>query len=248
MQEEHQLNVPFDVIPLPSRGVFYANGKDSVKVTYLTAADENILTSQNLVQQGRVIDELLKAKIVDKDINPEDLHVTDREAILLFLRSTAYGSEMQFIVKDPDTGQDAEVSIDLSELTYKEFNIEKNGRGYYEYTLPISNKVVEFKFLSPSEEKELELLEETYKDMAIKPSITKRLEKMIVSFDGETDLMKISHNIQFMPIKDSQSLRRYVSENMPGLNKEVEVTLPSGKKIKTFVSLGAEFFRPFYGL
>jgi hypothetical protein len=248
MQEEHQLSVPFDVIPLPSKGVFYQNGKDTIKVTYLTAADENILTSQNLVQQGLVVDELLRAKIVDKDITPEELHQSDREAILLFLRSTAYGSEMTFIMKDPDTGKDVEVTADLSNLSYKEFNLQKNSRGNYEYTLPVSGELVEFKFLSPSEERELEALEEQYKEMAIKPSVTKRLEKMIISIDGETDMMKLSHKIQFLRIKDSQSFRRYVGDNMPGINKEVEVTLPSGKKINTTVAFGAEFFRPFYGL
>jgi len=71
---------------------------------------------------------------------------------------------------------------------------------------------------------------------------------MIIDVDGERDPMKLSHIIQFLPIKDSQHFRRFVSDNTPGLNKEVELILPSGKKIQTFFGFGPEFFRPFYGL
>jgi len=84
--------------------------------------------------------------------------------------------------------------------------------------------------------------------MLIKPTITKRLEKMIISVDGEKDPMKISHFISTIPIRDSQSFRKYVTDNTPGLDKGVEITLPSEKKIQTFFNLDTEFFRPFYGL
>jgi hypothetical protein len=56
-----------DVISLPSGGRFYKNKKDSVKVAYMTASDENILTSPNLLQSGKVLDVLLEKKILDKE-------------------------------------------------------------------------------------------------------------------------------------------------------------------------------------
>ena len=90
-EQNYKMDVAYDVIPLPTNGVFYKDGMDTIKVSYLNATDENILTSQNLIQQGLVIDELLRAKIVDKTIKVEDLHQSDKEAILLFLRNTAYG-------------------------------------------------------------------------------------------------------------------------------------------------------------
>ena len=46
----------FDLDPTYSKGVFYKNGTKEVKITYLTAADENILTSQNLIQKGKLVD------------------------------------------------------------------------------------------------------------------------------------------------------------------------------------------------
>jgi hypothetical protein len=40
-------NLPHDVVKLPSKGIFYTPKKESVKVGYLTASDENLLMSQN---------------------------------------------------------------------------------------------------------------------------------------------------------------------------------------------------------
>jgi hypothetical protein len=43
-------NLPHDVVQLPSRGLFYKSKKKSVKVGYLTASDENILSNINLTK------------------------------------------------------------------------------------------------------------------------------------------------------------------------------------------------------
>ena len=74
------------------------------------------------------------------------------------------------------------------------------------------------------------------------------LEDRAEQVDGEKDPMRISHFISTIPIRDSQSFRKYVTDNTPGLDKGVEITLPSEKKIQTFFNLDTEFFRPFYGL
>ena len=141
-----------------------------------------------------------------------------------------------------------EVDYDLQNIKYKEFKLQADKEGFFDFTLPTSNKNIKFRFLTPADELELEKIEEQYKDLKVKPTVTKRLEKMIVEVDGERDPMRISQFIMMLPIKDSQTLRKYVNENTPGLDKEVEVTLPSGKKIQTFFNLNTEFFRPFYGL
>ena len=70
--------VAYDVVELPSRGIYYNNGKKSVRVSYLTAADENILTAPNLLQTNSVVDELLKRKVLDKDISVDELVEDDR--------------------------------------------------------------------------------------------------------------------------------------------------------------------------
>ena len=49
-----QANIPYDIVSLPSKGMFYKNKLDSVKVTYLTASDENLLSSPNIIQNGNI--------------------------------------------------------------------------------------------------------------------------------------------------------------------------------------------------
>ena len=86
-------NIAYDVVELPSRGIHYTNNKKSVRIAYLTAADENILSSPSLIATNKVVDELLKRKILDKDLPIDDIVEEDRQAILIFLRNTSFGSD-----------------------------------------------------------------------------------------------------------------------------------------------------------
>ena len=67
-------SVPTEFVSLPSRGKFYAeshplHNKESVEIRYMTAKEEDILTSRSLIKEGVVIDRLLKNLLVDKDLN-----------------------------------------------------------------------------------------------------------------------------------------------------------------------------------
>ena len=97
-------NLPHDVVPLPSQGLFYANKKKSVKVGYLTAQDENLLASVNMGTTN-VIGQLLKSKIYEPDIKIDDLLPGDVEAILIFLRNTAFGPKYKISSIDPQTSK-----------------------------------------------------------------------------------------------------------------------------------------------
>jgi hypothetical protein len=132
-------NIAYDVVQLPSQGVHYENKKKSLKVGYLNAADENILTSPNLVQNDLVVEELLRRKILDKDISIDDLADEDRQAVLIFLRNTAFGTEYNVELTDPVTGKEFEATIDLSSISIKDFTLIPNASGEFEYFLPQSN-------------------------------------------------------------------------------------------------------------
>jgi hypothetical protein len=93
-------SLPHDVIQLPSQGIFYKNKKKSVKVGYLTAADENFLFSN----PTDLIYQLVRIKLYEPDMNPDEMLWGDIEAILIFLRNTSFGSEYSFNVTDPETG------------------------------------------------------------------------------------------------------------------------------------------------
>ena len=111
--------IAYDVVELPSRGIHYPSKKKSLRIAYLTAADENILASPNLVQSNGVVNELLKRKVLDKDMSTDDLVEEDRQAILLFLRNTAFGSDYKMSVTDPKTGERFNYVADLSEVKIK---------------------------------------------------------------------------------------------------------------------------------
>ena len=116
MEEHYMINptISYDVVELPSKGIYYENKRKSLKVGYLTASDENILSAPNLIQSNTVVDELLKRKVLDKDFKTEDLAEEDRQAILIFLRNTAFGTTYKFKSTDPKTGQKI---VDVSPLT-----------------------------------------------------------------------------------------------------------------------------------
>ena len=121
---QDNFNLPHDVVPLPSQGKFYPSGKKSLKVGYLTASDENLLMSQNLKEVNTLITSLLRSKIYEPDISPEQLLEGDAEAILVFLRNTAFGSQYKIKTTDPKTKQVFDVEINLDELNFKKLEKE----------------------------------------------------------------------------------------------------------------------------
>ena len=240
--------IAYDVVELPSKGIHYQNKKKSLRVAYLTAADENILSSPNLVATNTVVDELLKRKILDKDINIDDIVDEDRQAILIFLRNTAFGSEYKITTSDPKTGEPFTFEIDLSTLKIKDFILPEDTNGEYSYFMEKSKIGVTFKFISQKQENDLEQIKVSWNGNGVAPVVTKRLEMMIKSVQGNKDQMNIRNFIENLPIKDSQDFQKFVRDNKPGLDLVQTTTTPSGDTIQVNIGFGVEFFRPFYGI
>ena len=240
--------IAYDVIELPSKGIHYTNKKKSVRVAYLTASDENILSSPSFLNTNTVITELLKRKILDKDLNIEEIVEEDRQAILIFLRNTAFGSEYNLTITDDKTGNEFTVEVDLGSLKIKDFNLVEDTNGEYGHYLEKSKTEITFKFLTQKQEDEIEKIKESWNGNGVAPVITKQLEMMIKSVGDIREAMKIRSFIEMMPIKDSQDFRKFVQDNKPGLDLTQPVTTPSGDTIQVNIGFGVEFFRPFYGL
>jgi len=240
--------ISYDVVELPSKGIHYVNKKKSVRVAYLTASDENILSSQNLLKTNTVVDELLKRKILDKDIDIDDLSDEDRNAILIFLRNTSFGSEYSFYLRDPKTDEEFTAVVDLSEVTFKDFTLISDDMGEFKFHFTKSNVDITFKFLTKKQLKEIEKIEESWNGIGVAPVITKQLEMMIKSIAGNRDPMNIHNFVERLPIKDSQEFRRFIKENKPNLDLVKSVTAPSGELVNVEIGFGVEFFRPFYGI
>jgi hypothetical protein len=241
-------NTAYDVVELPSQGIYYTNRKKSLRIAYLTASDENILASASLHASNKVIDEILKRKILDKDFNIDELVEEDQHAILIFLRNTAFGGNYKVSLKDPKTQEDFNFEIDLTTLKVKDFNLKEDENGEYSYFLKSSKVNITFKFITKAQLNELDIISNTWNGIGVAPIVTRRLEMMIKSIDGNKDQLFIRNFILNMPIKDSQDFRKYVNENKPGLDLTQTVKTPSGDTIQVELGFGVEFFRPFYGV
>ena len=129
--------VQYDVIPLPSKGKCYPIDSPlrcgRIPVAYLTAADENIIASPNVYRDGKLFDILLERKVLDKRIKVQDLVVGDRDAIILWLRATAYTDDFPIVATNPNTGKRYNITVKLSEFDYKDFDLDSDDDGLFDY-------------------------------------------------------------------------------------------------------------------
>lgn len=244
---QQEFNLPHDVIQLPSGGIFYKSKKKSVKVGYLTAIDENIIAEADFKKsiQESIVLPLLRNKLYERDLRPEELIDGDVEAILIFLRNTSFGPEYSISAVDPATDQKFNVSILLDELNIKKPENVPNEDGLFEVELPVSKHKVKLKILTIADKIEIDRILRSYPSDRTPPSITTRLIQMIVELNGDSDKGKIATFVQQMPIGDSKFIRRYMSNNEPRLDLTREVIAPSGEKVMIDITFGVEFFRPF---
>jgi hypothetical protein len=241
-------NLPHDVVKLPSGGIFYKSKKKSVKVGYLTASDENTLSNINPNKSIResIVLPLLRNKVYEPDLRPEDMLDGDIEALMIFLRNTSFGPEYNLSVKDPETNKPFEVSILLDELNIKKVDVSPDDNGYITTTLPRSGNSAKLKFLTIRDLIEIDEIIDQYPAGRIPPSHTIRLNKMIISIDGNEDKNFISKFVETMPIMDSKHIKKFMLDNEPRLDLTKQVIAPSGKKVMVDISFGVEFFRPFF--
>jgi hypothetical protein len=243
-------NLPHDVIQLPTQGKFYKSKKKSIKVGYLTAADENVLAEidyRKNVNEGIILP-LLRNKIYERDIRPEELLDGDIEAVLLFLRNTSFGPEYRVSSTDPETEERFNASILLDELNYKKTEVEPDENGYFQTVLPVTKKTVTLKLLTISDKIEIDKIIKSYPSERTAPVVTTKLLKHIVAIDGDEDRNKISVFVEQMPISDSKFIRRFILNNEPRLDLSKEVIAPSGEKVVVDITFGVEFFRPFLSI
>ena len=280
----------FDVIQLPSNGQCYKSKLDRVPVSYLTAYDENIITSPNLYKDGLVIDYLLKNKIETDEINVDDLVSGDADAIILYLRATSYGPDFPIVVRDPESGEQIETTVDLQKLKPREFKLIGDENGYFDFETPLRHDKIKFRYLTRKQERQLrkitelegigtkaamldrdkeDLMQSVMNDKYIseqdKKSIlnaakiienwSKKLKEVnsseftklmtnslmlqIVSVNGNTDREFIKKWVKSMPARDSLMLRRYINDNRPGINFDIEVKRPEslgGGSFNTFLN------------
>lgn len=242
---QENFNLPHDVVKLPSEGKFYKNKKKSVKVGYLTAADENIIMASN---SDDIIGTLVRTKLYEPDLRPDDMLNGDIEAILIFLRNTSFGPEYNVQIVDPQTNKRFSEVIRLDELDFRKPSIEPNEDGSFDITLPKSGVKVKIKPLVYKDYQEIDKNAAQYPKGRVAPRVTWRLQKQIISVEGDSNPGTISKFIEGLPIMDSKYIRNFIDENEPRLDLRKTVMAPSGVKVDVDINFGVEFFRPFFWL
>jgi len=242
-----QYKIPYDVIELPSQGLLYPNKKSSVKVEYLTAYDENILSSPNLLNSGKYLDILIENKVKDLGFDHRELLSGDRLAILLFLRTTGLGNEYrQYVFKE--NGNMVEGTIDLSSIKFKKLEIKPDENNEFDFVLPTSGMKIKFKILTQKDEEEIEEIDKKTleRNNGISSLSTLRLERSIMEIDGERDKLRISHILKSPKVKiiDIRKFNKYLTEIEPGLDLKTTARTSGGESVDCFLRLGKNFWFP----
>ena len=242
---------PTEIVELPSKGYFYYDGhplsSGKVEVKYMTAKEEDILTSQNLIQQGTVIDKLLESLIVDKSIKLEDLLIGDKNAIMVAARILGYGKNYEF------TYDGEEHKVDLSTLNPIDLDFSKftKGKNEFNFKLPNSEREIVFKLLTQKDENEVdsELVARKKLNKHQSTELTTRMKKMILSVDGNSDRTFINNFIdnEFLSI-DSLAFRQYLAEITPDVDMNTTVVNSAGEEIEVTIPVTLRFFWPSAGI
>ncbi len=243
-----EFKVLSDLVELPSKGYFYPNGLDKVMVEYMTARDEQILLTPGLVKHGTAIDMLLSRKIKDKGIDIGSLYTGDKNAILMFLRITAYGPGYDVEVTSPYTYETFKTTVNLNELKYKEITVFPDENLEYGFTLPISEKSLKFKLLTSREEEALITTNEQLMKVngGINEYNTLILKRRITELDGNRDIERIRAFVDSMSPRDARALRVYVDSVESGIELVAHnLICPStGANFSSGIYINSEFLYP----
>ena len=237
---------PTEMVELPSKGLVYdkdnplSSGK--IEMKYMTAKEEDILTNQNYINKGTVIDELLKSLIVS-DINYNDLIVGDKNAIMVAARILGYGKDYTF------TYNGEEHTVDLSQLDNKEIDIERfsKGKNEFNFQLPTSGTLLTYKLLTHGDDKKIDAevrgLKKLNKNAS--PELSTRLKFMVTAVDGDVEKMAIRSFVDnYFLARDSRAFREHIKQTQPDVNLTFEYEGPDGDVKDVDIPIGLTFFWP----
>jgi hypothetical protein len=243
--EESKFKFPTETIELPSKGLIYPEdnplSSGTIEMKYMTAKEEDILSNQSYIQNGTVLDKLLKSLIVSK-IDYNELIVGDKNAVMIAARILGYGKDYEFEYKGE------KVSVDLSTLENREFDEKAITRGVNEFsfTLPNSGTIITYKLLTHKDEtaitNELNGLKKINKNSD--PSVSTRMKYMILSVNGDSERKTVREFVDnYFLASDARAFRQHVREVQPDVDLKVTVELSSGEEAID-LPIGVTFFWP----
>jgi len=245
-----EVKFPTEVVDLPSKGLLYpedsplSSGK--IEIKYMTAKEEDILTSANLIKQGVVVEKLLESLIVDKSIKVDDLLIGDKNAVLIASRILAYGKEYEVEVDG------RKIEVDLTQLKDNQLDdsIVTNGANEFEFELPATKRKLTFKLLTSGDERAIDEEVKGYEKIhGIGYELTTRLKHQIISVDGDTKRASINSFVdnEFLS-RDSIAFRAYVASIMPDVDMTSSYTDEEGNEKEFTVPMTVTFLWPNAGI
>lgn len=239
-----EFKLPTETVDLPSKGLLYPEdsplASGTIEMKYMTAKEEDILTNQNYISNGTVIDKLLQSLIVTPNVDYKSLLIGDKNAIMVAARILSYGKDYEF------TYLGDKVSVDLSELETKEvdYNLFSNRKNDFEFKLPFTDNIVSIKLLSHDDENKIEKEIQGLKklDKQSSSESTTRLKHMITSINGSRESKDIRDFVdQGLLAKDARALRDFYKSINPDVLLQYT---PDGGEEARDIPIGIAFFWP----
>lgn len=251
IKENKQSLYPSNIVRLPSKGLLYSPdnplSQGTVEVKFMTAKEEDILTTESYIKEKVVLDKFFQSMIIGPKFDYDSLLLGDKDAIMVACRIYGYGPEYETTVTTP-SGNKQKVLVNLEELENKEFDesLITPGENRFEFRLPNSQKNIEFKLLTVSDQKQIDNILKRKQLGKADKQVSARLKQMILSVDGNEDRSFIALFVENdLLSRDARSLREYVAKITPGVNMEIEVQdEETGEPFRTDIAIGLDFFWP----
>ncbi len=245
-----EFKFPTETVELPSKGLVYPKdnplSEGKIEMKYMTAKEEDILTNQNYIKQGIVIDKLLKSLIISK-VNYDDMIVGDKNAMLVSSRILGYGKDYDFSYKGEV------VTVDLTELEtrFLDETTMIDGSNEFAFTLPHTDNKITYKILTNRDEKKIEAeikgLKKINKQSS--PEMSTRLKYMITSVNGETESKSIRDFVDnYLLAKDARAFREHLKATQPDVIMKFDFIGENGTEEDAVIPMTAGFFWPDAGV
>jgi len=252
-QQSFSFVVPTEFVELPSEGKYYPSGhplhnQPNIEIKQMTAKEEDILTSQSLLKQGVALDRVLQSVVIDNRINVNSLLVGDRNALLIAIRVSGYGSEYITQVACPACSTKQNYTFDLNAIEAdrggKLNNVTSNDDGTFTTVLPKSKLSATFRLLTGADEKNIERLKNKNKNKRDR-LITGHLRSMLIEIEDNDSEEALNYVVDNIPSLDSAHLRKCYKEIAPDLDMKQYFECNNCDHSQALeVPLTADFFWP----
>ena len=243
---ENKFKFPTEEVELPSKGLLYPEGhplkSGKIEMKYMTAREEDILTNQNYIAKGIVLDKLLQSLIIT-DVKLKDLFIGDKNAILIASRILGYGKDYQIKYN----GQAHTVDLSLLENKKIDEKLFIGGKNEFDWELPHSGTKLTFRILTDGLDKEIEAeikgIQKINKGAS--PEISTRMKYLITSVEGDSSGKTVRDFVDtYLLARDAKALRDHIIKIQPDIELKTQITNEYDELEEIDVPISLNFFFP----